>query len=284
MSTLLSVLNRLPAVLRTRYGGSNYQFWVDTCNSIVEEFQEMGLGPDNKKIVPYPRSFLHGAATLPSTLMYLGDIRSEDGEKIVFTPYTSDSFVVDSSEEDDEAAITTWDIDVDSEPAHQYSNGKVWRAIAESQADPDSFVGKAVMIYSGQVPRITVLRDGFVIEAAKNVGPYLYVVIPPGVQIDTTGSWTYETFPTYVNLIGKSKAQPIVLVGDEIPMPDNFNKFLLAGLRYYGEIQTDESSANARYWGEEWKKAKRMALATSAKHRGQVFNAKPSQSITLSGY
>lgn len=284
MSSLSSVLNRLPAVIRTRYGGANYTFWVDICNSLLEEIEESCLGPTFRKVTAYPRSYLNGVAYMPEMIRNLRSIRDSDGNGITFSPVGFDGFAVDSEEADTETPSDIWTTSTTTEPLRKRQDGRVYRAVASTYAgDPAELIGKAVVVYSTTSERVDEVYDGWVIEDAFNSGGYLYVNLPPEVEFPRGINYGLVIHNTFVYLDGYKKLYRVELVSDDLPLPPNYDKFLVAGLRYYGEIQTDETSPNARYWAQEWARMKRQLVALSAKKRGTIFNARPSQVMSLPG-
>jgi hypothetical protein len=292
MATLASLLTRIPAVTRMRYGGSNFAIWVDWANAILEEIEEIGIGPEMRKMVVYPRRSLNGTAYIPSGLTYISNIKDKDGSEIRFSVVGGNGFQVDASEGDESTALTSFSTSSTLAPPIQRDFGRVLMAIYEVDAgeDPSPYIGKAVVLYGSDTQNVPSehpdkILDGWIIEDARviNIGGVFYLCVNknPDLILPTEYLYHLRTYDSFVHVYGYKKIQKLKDVNSEILIPEKFNKALLAGLRYFAEMQTDDTSPNTRYWRSEWERMKRMATSAGAKLRGTIYNAKPSMNINL---
>lgn len=68
--------------------------------------------------------------------------------------------------------------------------------------------------------------------------------------------------------------QPVALLA-EVPLPDEWSQLLLLGIRYYGELQTDERGDMVPYWGSQYELAKRRYLQDARTPRGDKVRQRP---------
>lgn len=60
-----------------------------------------------------------------------------------------------------------------------------------------------------------------------------------------------------------------------IPLPAEWEELMLIGLRYYGELQTDENGVNVPNWFSQWEKAKFNYKADHRTPRGEMKRQRP---------
>ena len=292
MATLASLLTRIPAVTRMRYGGSNFAIWVDWANAILEEIEEIGIGPDMRKMIVYPRNQLNGTTYAPSGLAYVSQIKDEDGNEIRFSVVGENGIQVDPSEGDESLAVGTFSTSATLAPTIERDFGRVYIPVlqVDSGDDPSVYIGKAVIVYgsdSENVPsqHADKVLDGWIIEDARvlqrGVDYYLFVNMNPDLILPKEYLYTFHIVETFVHVYGYRKINKLKDVNSEVQLPEKFYKTLLAGLRYFAEMQTDDTSPNTRYWRAEWERMKKAAIGAGAKLRGTVYNAKPSMTIRL---
>lgn len=294
MATLASLLTRIPAVTRMRYGGSNFAIWVDWANALLEEIEELCIGPDMRKMVVYPRNQLNGTTYAPSGLAYVSQMKDEYGKEIRFSPVGNNGIQVDPSEGDASVAIGTFSTSATLAPTLERDFGRVYIPVlqVDSGDDPTVYIGKAVILYGSDEENVysqhaDKVLDGWVIEDAKvlqrGTDYYLFVNMNPDLVVPKEYLYTLQIVETYVHVYGYKKIQKLKDVNSEVLIPEKLYKTLLAGLRYFAEMQTDDTSPNTRYWRAEWERMKNMAVSAGAKLRGTVYNAKPSMTIRLGG-
>lgn len=293
MATLSSLLNRIPAVTRTRYGGNNFAIWVDWANEIIEELEQIGLGPDFRKIIAYPRMSLNGVSFKPESLVNVGSISDADGERIDFSIAGENGFVVSPIEATEDLSkksisISIADIKVDyptSSIPLSY-NGRKYLPIYKDPVDSSSTIlGSYIFIYNSERDDIDKLVEGWKIDATlydtANGNKWVCVAVGADVTIPTDGKFAIEIYDNAVYISGSRRINRLTSVNSEVHLPEKYYKTLLTGLRYKAEIQTDETSGNSRYWALEYDRAKKLATATGSKHRGEVYGVKPATRMFL---
>lgn len=275
---LIDILGRrLPAPLVGRYRGSNYSFWIDTFNSILAEFERLHLGKGftDRAIVPWQNVALDNP--VPAGLASVDRAWTKDGEPIVIEG-SSTGFSIDSSFE----RPTTSSII--AEGAIVGYLDKEDRRWLYGNIDGVA-VGQGLTVHASQGTALEYTLKSWVIQAvsAVFVAPTTFAAAAIPGQIGqipvpevSYGSTPYViAWDDYLVVEGTRRLDRVSLVSDLSPLPPEMDDLLAAGLRAYGEVQTDQTSKDSADWIQLWESKKRGFIAEMARQpsfqRGRIL-------------
>jgi len=281
-SSLGTILNRIPAILRNRYAGNNNLFWVNAYNDLLTKIETTGIGPGLTARIPVPWDMVQGSLAKPAGVSRI--IRAWHAK-----PMAGSASYADWCNSWDPVVIESDGRGIripGSGPSGIYpttSTPIVQGAIGTPYAFSErTMLPTTVLANSGQPIQVGHAYFDYGTRSPMPNGPYTpFALFNPGGP--PTASWVID----YVR--GTDVALPMesgeydlpVAAGDNIIIMDdylviegirrfadivpavdpftvktsfdpNFDDFVATWLRFRGEFQTDQDSKQANQWGAAW--------------------------------
>ena len=246
MSTLAQLIGDLPTAIRLRYQDA---FWIRKANQILGEIETTIRG--YKFLSWQPLILVEGRTIypIPSTLRTIDRVRVPSSTEIQIDPYDLGSEVHFNLVGENIVLQNLPDISGDSTvtgTATAVTSTSI-TFVTAVDVEEDEYVGR-------------ILRDtsngGFSFiashpAAAAAASLVLTLNAPLGVTLtDTTPNFSID--PDFYILEGQKKMTRFSATSDNAPLPEEWESILLKGLRYHGEIQTDEESQQVPFWRAEY--------------------------------
>lgn len=260
---LNDLLAMLPKPLVHHHGANGNFFWVSTLNSIMGEIDRMGLLPMQRQriVIANPDE---AAVLKPKTLKYLRQLSNDQFRDLDFEDMESQFVITDER----------WypgvndSLEMQTTASPLVSPGRIRAGGAQEDYN-----------YSGWSFTVTnttglILTSGIIIAGEVDT---VY-----GGQIVTLDTKLTPTLPDQVVIYMADR--PLILEGtvrsgaitatSTIPLDDEWARLLVAGMRYYGEIQMDEASNTAKFWAGEYQRMLDDLRSYATRARGKVGRVK----------
>lgn len=254
----------LPKALANYYSANSNAFWVRRLNTVLKEIERLGVRPERLDRFPIPNPSI--PTFQPNKdCRFIRDITQND-RPVHFEMRGSYATIVDDNWTPQ--AGTVWTSNPASNTMH---SGSGYFTIAATSANASVAVGKMIRLQG-------VDDDGFDIDwsaliATITGGPTSWNVTVDVPYLPSITTFSTNVYDDFLITMGDRKLN-VVSATQPIPLDDEWESLLIAGLRYYGEIQLDETSNNTKVWMYEYEKAKKDYVKAGAQVRGQVGSIK----------
>lgn len=291
-STLAQILERLPLLLRNRYGGNADRFWVNKYNDLLGELERSKTGPKNVMMVPVPwQTISSKEVLLPHGLSEITRAYKSTGGEVRFDPNTNGMRLLDSIPSASQI-ITIAQL-----------NGRRSRfgrdILQMSATPPQPEIGDAIVIHPSlgssqaneynppslpaaswvisQMPAPEVMGfEGTSVSIPMEDGEYDWPI-----NAATDFYWIFRDF---LIVEGYRAYHRIAASAERTSLPPEWDSMVEAYLRFKGEVQTDQSSKDSQDWAALWVTEQRKWLghqshrpasaATKTKRPGLSFSAR----------
>ena len=255
---LLDILGRrLPPALVGHYRGNNYSFWIDAFNDLLAEIEEMGVGPGMTHRTGMLWEDLSSSTPFPAELAKARYAWTTQEEKVEILPFG-----------------TGFELSLDGLPTETtvVSSGQIYtrrtaggRDFIDMNIAPPA-VGDLVIVYADEAA--TQRMTGFLISKvglATNPA-YESFALPgeAGEFMRLPDSCYIHLYRDHLILEGVAALQRATAVADLSPLAPRWDGMLSAGLRFKGELQTDQNSRDAKLWAQSWMMEKARFAAFGA--------------------
>jgi len=256
---LLDILGRrLPPALVGHYRGNNYSFWIDAFNDLLAEVEEMGVGPGMTWRTGMRWEDLAGETPYPVELSSARYAWTTGNDKVEIKPLG-----------------TGFECDIEGLPTETtpVSSGQI--ATRRVAGGRDYIDGNWAEIKIGDLVVITAAESidsqrvtAFLVSKLGIPANPAYVsfalpgengeslVLPDGCYVNV--------FRDFLVLEGVRSLQRASTVASLSPMAPRWDDLLASGLRFKGELQTDQNSRDSKLWAEKWEMEKARFAAFGA--------------------
>lgn len=276
-STLASILERLPLLLRNRYTGSADRFWVNHYNNLMGELERTGCGPHNTVMVPVPwQTIQSGEVVKPALLSDIVNVFSSisgpiawesdgDGAHLLWTPPAASQIV------DGVSGFNRKSPYIGRDFLTLGGDGLAGVAVGDAivvHTEPDSFIADP-----GSYNPTTYPIASWVISHLLTVNPFgdsgVAVAIPMqsgeyDVPIATSTDY-YWVLRDFLIVEGHRAYHRISTTADLTSLSPEWDDLVEAYLRFRGEVQTDQSSKDSADWGGLWQARKKQWMAAHSR-------------------
>jgi len=267
------VLKLLPLVIRNRY--RDLDFWIPTANRVLGEIEVIS---DQRSMILYePILVVEGVTRyrLPERIRKFRFLRQPD-----FGSPLLDKWPVVQYDLAGRNVQTTWPVPFSgnadiSGTVDSVTNGITIASTALAGVT-DSLVSRLFLFtktdgttYSGIV---AINSDG----QLTMDGPALVDPEEDDAFVVTSNFLMVEGF-RYLERFSSELDDTNAIIGlsQEVPLPEEWQQLMLLGLRYYGEVQTDENGVNVPNWFQKYEKAKFDYKADHRTPDGEMKRQRP---------
>lgn len=266
---LSNLLEMLPKALANYYSANDNAFWIRRLNTILKEVERLGVRPERLDRFPIPNPSI-AKFKVPTNCRYMRDLQ-QSNVPVKFEMRGEYAVIVDDNWTPWNGAQFTAGVNSTLIPpqAPQKFNALIpW-------ANEEMLVGSAVRIEGFSPSQVPIDWTAIVTKATyiatsptEEFSLYDIYVDDPEFP-DLAPSFSMEFYTDFLIAMGDRRIN-VVTTTQPIPLDDEWEALLIAGLRYYGEIQLDETSNNTKVWMYEYEKAKKDFLKAGSQARGQV--------------
>ena len=290
-STLASILDRLPLLLRNRYGGAADRFWVNKYNDLLGEMERYHTGPGNTVMVPVPwQTVSSNEVMLPHGVSDIIGVYRSTGGKISFEAAGSGVHLLE------EVPTASQVLSINQVLGRRKQFGR--DVILIYATNPVTQVGDGILIHGPQTgyapgeykPTDAVKASWVISQMAPNAGE-LDVSLPmedgeydwPILDLVASPSATdfYYSIRDFLIVEGHRAYHRISLSTDRTSLPPQWDSMVEAYLRFKGEVQTDQSSKDSQDWASLWQVELKKWLANQTKTASRAVKPTPSLKFTL---
>lgn len=271
-SSLVTILKRLPLLLRNRYSGEADRFWINKYNDLLGELERSNTGPKNTIMVPVPWQVISSnEVILPVGLTnIIGVFRSTGGE-IAFEPAGKGVHLLESM------PTASQVLSVNQIADHHKRFGR--DMIQTFLTDPPTAIGDGILIHGPQVGYVpgeykpsdapkgswiisqaALFAGGIEVSVPMEDGEYDWPIAGGGLTPDF-----YYTIRDFLIVEGHRAYHRITLREDLTSLGPEWDSMVEAYLRFKGEVQTDQTSKDSQDWAALWQVEHRKWLGNQSK-------------------
>lgn len=280
MTKLSNILNdRLPAVVRTRYAGNSSKFWVNAANDALGELERIGVGPMMWGYDNLPVAADTSLYAIPNSLSSITTVEDSSGNKLEWFPAGDGMIeVATGSLSAGTVRFATYE---DFISGYTDTNGSVIRITYDGSIN--ELIGKGFTVVDSDQTRIlSGVILGLHSQYTDGDGIVHYLVrTTSGKEPITTyreersPNLSMEVYDSYITMRGIKKLHRFNTLNSPSPLGAEWDRLIAGGMRFYAEIQTDESTNNAAAWKTMWEEDKRRFASFGSKMLGDYNGVYP---------
>lgn len=252
--TLTDILNTMPDSGWRRFSDA---FWIAKANFVLNEIETALTGPALNTEVAVPLIAGVTMYTIPSIIRkaqrirfpsgsYLGRVDEDPATRTRYQILGTQFRLRDVPSLSSSADYTVSQAYQNTEETYQFDRilSPGWGSTAESH------VGRAVICYHGSLASTdqeTLIASGL---ATDDIQVQQYLQLNGRLRKPLKFGETAIVTSNFVMVEGSRRLNPFVLLSDPSPVPQEWDRVLAKGLRFYLEVQQDEGGANAGTAGE----------------------------------
>ena len=289
-STLTSILDRLPRLLRNRYRGNADMFWINKYNDLMGELERTGCGPWNSIMVPIPFQLIQSnELLLPAGIADITNLYLSTSGEVAWESNGSGAHILET-------------IPVESqivEVIGQFtgSSSRMGRDIIYlDDLRGDVALGDAIVVHASagmsQPTEYNPTDAPIYSWVASYLAPQTYhgstatALAKPmqagELDFPMPDPATYWTFRNFLIVEGHRAYHRVATSDDLVSLAPEWDELTESYLRFHGEVQTDQSSKDSADWAQLWQTRKKqwMAAHTRQAHAARKPKILPSMTLT----